>query len=43
VTGNAHSNAPMLKINRDLGFKPYRTAVEYQITRDELGAKLKTR
>jgi mycothiol synthase len=40
ATGNAHSNAPMLKINRDLGFKPYRTAVEYQITRDELGAKL---
>jgi mycothiol synthase len=40
VTGNAHSNAPMLKINRDLGFKPYRTAVEYQITREELGAKL---
>lgn len=42
VTGNAHSNAPMLKINRALGFQPYRTAVEYQITRDELGAKLKT-
>jgi mycothiol synthase len=41
VTGNAHSNAPMLKINRDLGFKPYRTAVEYQMTRAELGAKLK--
>jgi len=42
VTGNAHSNGPMLKINRDLGFKPYRTGVEYQMTRDELGAKLKT-
>ncbi|HEV2477976.1 MAG TPA: GNAT family N-acetyltransferase [Candidatus Dormibacteraeota bacterium] len=41
ATGNAHSNAPMLKINLDLGFKPYRTGVEYQITRDELGAKLK--
>jgi len=41
VTGNAHSNGPMLKINRDLGFKPYRTAVEYQMTREELGAKLK--
>jgi len=40
VTGNAHSNAPMLKINRDLGFKPYRTAVEYQMTREELGANL---
>jgi mycothiol synthase len=42
VTGNAHSNGPMLKINRDLGFKPYRTAVEYQLTREELGAKLAT-
>jgi len=42
ATGNAHSNAPMLKINSDLGFKPYRKAVEYQITRDELGAKLQT-
>jgi mycothiol synthase len=42
LTGNAHSNAPMLKINRDLGFKPYRTSVSYQITREELGAKLKT-
>jgi mycothiol synthase len=42
ATGNARSNAPMLKINRDLGFEPYRTAIEYQITREELGAKLKT-
>lgn len=42
ATGNARSNAPMLKINRDLGFEPYRTAVEYQITREELGAKLKS-
>lgn len=41
TTENAHSNAPMLKINRDLGFKPYRTTVEYQMTRDELGARLK--
>jgi mycothiol synthase len=42
ATGNARSNAPMLKINRDLGFEPYRTAVEYQMTREELGAKLKS-
>lgn len=42
ATGNAHSNAPMLKINQDLGFKPYRTGVEYQISREELGAKLRS-
>ena len=40
VTGNAHSNAPMLKINRTMGFKAYRTGVEYQMTRDELGARI---
>ena len=42
VTDNAHTNAPMLKINRDLGFKPFRTSVDYQMSRAELGAKLKT-
>jgi mycothiol synthase len=31
ATGNAGSNAPMLKINRAMGFKPYRTAVDYQV------------
>jgi len=41
VTDNARSNAPMLKINRDLGFRPFRTMVDYQMTRDELGAKLR--
>jgi mycothiol synthase len=41
VTDNAHSNDPMLKINRTLGFRPYRTGVEYQMTRDELKARLK--
>jgi GNAT superfamily N-acetyltransferase len=35
-TGNAGSNAPMLKINRTMGFKPYRTAVSYQVARDRL-------
>jgi mycothiol synthase len=30
-TGNAGSNAPMLKINRAMGFKAYRTAVDYQV------------
>ena len=41
VTDNAHSNDPMLKINRTLGFKPYRTGVEYQMSRDELKNRLK--
>lgn len=41
-TENANSNAPMLKINRAMGFKPYRRSVEYQITRDELEAKIRT-
>lgn len=42
TTGNAHSNAPMLKINRTMGFKPYRTAVEYQVSRAELEARVRS-
>ena len=42
VTDNAHSNDPMLKINRTLGFKPYRTGVEYQINRSDLEARVRT-
>ena len=41
VTDNAGSNAPMLAINRALGFKPYRSGSEYQITRDQLTERLK--
>ena len=42
VTDNAHSNDPMLKINRTLGFKPYHTGVEYQIDRSDLEARVRT-
>ncbi|TMC52844.1 MAG: GNAT family N-acetyltransferase [Chloroflexi bacterium] len=40
VTDNAHSNGPMLKINRTMGFKPSRTGIDYQMSRDQLGARL---
>lgn len=40
-TENAGSNAPMLAINRQLGFKQYRVGTEYQISRERLGALLK--
>lgn len=35
-TGNADSNAPMLKINHELGFKPAKSWMDYQITVDDL-------
>ena len=41
VTENAGSNAPMLGINKKLGFKQYRVETEYQITRDALAARVK--
>jgi mycothiol synthase len=41
TTGNAGSNAPMLKINRAMGFKAYRTGVDYQITRDKLAERIR--
>jgi mycothiol synthase len=40
ATDNAGSNAPMLKINRAMGFKAYRQGTAYQITRDELEKRL---
>src|SRR5439155_7371824 len=39
VTGNAHSNAPMLAINTQMGFRQYRAGIEYQITRARLLAR----
>lgn len=40
VTDNAGSNAPMLAINKKLGFKQYRVGTEYQISRDRLAARV---
>ena len=42
ATGNAHSNGPMLKINRTLGFKAYKTAVEYQLSREGLETRIRS-
>ena len=39
VTDNAGSNAPMLGINKKLGFKQYRAETEYQISRDALNMR----
>jgi GNAT superfamily N-acetyltransferase len=39
TTDNAGSNAPMLKINRTMGFRPHRRGATYQVTRDRLAAR----
>jgi hypothetical protein len=39
-TWNAFSNVAMLGINDALGFKLHRAGVEYQISRDELAARV---
>jgi mycothiol synthase len=39
-TGNADSNGPMLAINRKMGFKRHRWGAEYQMSRDELAARI---
>ncbi len=38
VTGNAHSNEPMLGINHKLGFRLHRTSITYQISKEKLEA-----
>lgn len=40
-TENAGSNAPMLAINRKMGFKKYRSGTQYQVSRERLAARLK--
>jgi mycothiol synthase len=40
-TGNADSNAPMLKINYELGFKPHRANASWQLRSGQLEAYLK--
>jgi hypothetical protein len=41
TTENAGSNAPMLAINKKLGFKEFRAATEYQISRDGVAERIK--
>jgi mycothiol synthase len=41
TTENAGSNAPMLAINKKLGFKEFRAETEYQISRDNLAERIK--
>ena len=41
-TGNAQSNAAMRGINIRMGFKTYKIETEYQMSRDQLAARLKT-
>ena len=43
LTGNAGSNAPMLKINHELGFRLHRAHAGYQVTADRLAEVLAER
>jgi mycothiol synthase len=42
-TSNADSNAPMLKINHSLGFKPFMDRIEWQMDITKTLAILRTR
>lgn len=42
-TGNADMNAPMLKINQELGFKPYRSNYDWQVETEKVLEYLRTR
>ncbi|HXH21806.1 MAG TPA: hypothetical protein VNN10_07235 [Dehalococcoidia bacterium] len=42
-TGNAQSNAPMLRINNELGFKPYLSRMNWQVPLDKVEAWLASR
>lgn len=42
-TGNADQNAPMLKINRELGFRPFQSRYEWQVETDTVLAYLRAR
>jgi hypothetical protein len=39
-TGNADSNAEMLRINEELGFKPYQSQTFWQVETDKVLAYL---
>jgi GNAT superfamily N-acetyltransferase len=41
-TDNAGSNAPMLAINKKLGFRQYRAGTEYQVSRERLAARVRS-
>lgn len=42
ATANAGSNAPMLAINKKMGFTQYRASKEYQMTRDQVAARIRS-
>lgn len=39
-TGNANSNGPMLKINHEIGFKPYKSWIDWQVEVEKVLAYL---